>query len=153
MITKENVISKAKTNGVYMDSPCYSKDGKFRMLKSNVKFLLSNDKVLQIKKGMYWDENSIPWIFQWAFPKSGIYAIPALIHDALYFDTTTSQEFADMEFKYWMEALGISKFQCKVRYLMVRLFGWKWWNKNLKNPGERCKHNRKLIIIKNEENN
>jgi hypothetical protein len=117
------------------------------MLKSSVAFMLSNGRALAIRPGFYWDENSIPYVFQWAFPKSGMYAIPALVHDALYFDTSTTRLFADNEFKYWLQALGVSRRQVCFRYWAVRLFGWLYWRKNRKEPGERCLHNRTLITI------
>ncbi|ULT44151.1 DUF1353 domain-containing protein [Niabella defluvii] len=99
MLTVENILERAKANALYVDTPCFSRNGKYRMLKSNVCFLLTNGARLEVAAGMYWDENSIPYIFQWAFSKSGMYAAAALVHDALYFDTSTTQRFADDEFK------------------------------------------------------
>jgi hypothetical protein len=147
MFNRYNIINAAKKCEVYSDAPMYNRKGAYRMLKSDVAFRLSNGAILSIKAGMYWDENSIPYIFQWAFPKSGMYAVPALVHDALYFDTGTSQRFADNEFKYWMQAMGCSKQQIWFRYWAVRLFGGGYWRKNKKNPRLRCLHNRELITI------
>ncbi len=147
LVTLTNVLPLAKEADVFLDSPMYTKDGKYKVLKQDVSFLLSDTKILIIKKGFYWDENSIPWLFQLIFPKSGIYAVPALVHDALYYNTTTTQKFADDEFKIWMESLEIGHFQINFRYIIVRLLGFTYWNKNLKNPSERCLHNRKLTKI------
>jgi hypothetical protein len=147
MVTAYNVLRMAKEANVYSDAPMYSRKGASRILKSDVQFRLSNGKILSIQAGMYWDENSIPYIFQWAFPKSGKYAVPALVHDALYFDTSTSQRFADDEFKYWMRAVGCSKQQIWFRYWAVRLFGGSYWRKNKNSPRVRCLHNRELIKI------
>lgn len=147
LITLTNVLQLAKKADVFLESPMYTKDGKYKVLKEDVQFLLSNSKVLIIKKGFYWDENSIPWLFQFIFPKSGIYAVPALVHDALYYNTTPTQKFADDEFKIWMKALDITPFQIKFRYTIVRLLGFTYWNKNVKNPSERCLHNRQLTKI------
>ena len=147
MFTLTNILEKAKAGAVYYDTPLWSKKGDYRMLMSSCVFELSNGKILSIAPGMYWDENSVPYILQWAFPKSGMYAVPALVHDALYFDTTTSQKFADKEFKKWMCAVGCSKFQCEFRYLAVRLFGGGYWKRNTHNPSERTLHNRKLIKL------
>ena len=147
MFTLENILEKAKAGSVYYDTPLYSKRGDYRMLMSSCVFELSNGKILSIAPGMYWDENSVPYILQWAFPKSGMYAIPALIHDALYFDTTTSQKYADDEFKRWMKALDCGKWQCWFRYWAVRLFGGGYWKRNTHNPRERTLHNRKLIKL------
>lgn len=147
MFTLSNILNAARSNMVYFDTPCFSKRGDYRMLMCEVSFQLSTGQVLTIDAGMYWDENSIPYVFQWAFPKSGMYAVPAMIHDALYFDTSTSQRFADDEFKIWMQVLGVSRWQVWFRYWAVRLFGGLYWSKNVKRPGERCLHNRKLIKL------
>lgn len=144
----DNVRAVAQACNAYVDTPICSKEGKYRMLKSDVMWKLSDGTTLTIEAGMWWDENSIPWALQWAFPKSGIYAVPALIHDALYFDTTTSQKFADNEFRMIMEAMHIKPSQVKFRFLAVRLFGGIYWRKNLKNPGSLTIHNRKFITIK-----
>lgn len=146
-ISKYNVLHLAKQGAVYADTPLYTQQGKYRRLCTAVTFYLSNETMLVINEGMVWDENSIPYLLQWAFPKSGKYAIPALIHDALYFDTTTSQKFADDEFKLWMKWLKISSFQIWFRYNAVRWFGGRWWKKNINNPGERCITNRKIIKL------
>lgn len=147
IITLENVLELAMAGEVYADTPLYADDGKFRMLTEDVTFLLPDGKLLHVKKGMYWDENSVPWIFSWLFPRSGKYAVPALAHDALYYDTTTSQEFADNFYKQLLQAVNASTFQVKCRLMAVHLRGWKWWRKNKYTPGERTLHNRKLINI------
>lgn len=147
MFTLTNILEKAKAGSVYYDTPLYSKRGDYRMLMSSCVFELSNGKILSIAPGMYWDENSVPYILQWAFPKSGMYAIPALIHDALYFDTTTTKDFADKEFKMWMQALEVRKRQVWFRYTAVKLFGGSYWKRNTHNPRERTLHNRKLIKL------
>ena len=123
MFTLKNILELAKAGSVYYDTPLYSKRGDYRMLMSTCEFELSNGKILSIAPGMYWDENSVPYIFQWAFPKSGMYAIPALIHDALYFDTTTTKDFADKEFKKWMCAIGCSSL---IAWAFCFPEWWKW---------------------------
>lgn len=147
MITLSNVYEKAKKNLVYCDTPIYSKKGEYRKLCSDVIFELSDKRILHIKKGFIWDENSIPLLLQFLFPKSGKYAVAALVHDALYYKTETTQFFADNEFKIWMKALKISEFQIKFRYWAVSVFGYKSWYKNLYNPSWRTKCNRKLITL------
>lgn len=123
MFTLKNILELAKAGSVYYDTPLYSKRGDYRMLMSTCEFELSNGKILSIAPGMYWDENSVPYIFQWAFPKSGMYAVPALVHDALYFDTTTSREYADKEFKKWMCAIGCSSL---IAWAFCFPEWWKW---------------------------
>jgi hypothetical protein len=147
VITLENVLELAKAGNVYSDTALYTDEGKFRMLKEDVTFLLPDGKLLHIQKGMIWDENSIPWFLQWLFPKSGKYAPPALVHDALYYDTTTSQEYADNVYRQFLEAVKASAFQVKWRYWGVSKFGDSWWRKNKYHPGPRVIHNRKLITI------
>ncbi|MFC4262488.1 DUF1353 domain-containing protein [Ferruginibacter yonginensis] len=147
VIKSSNVLALATAAEVYYDTPLFTNKGVFRAIKTSVCFELSNGSHLIIREGMYWDENSIPYLLQWAFPKSGKYAVPALIHDALYYKATTTQKFADDEFKYWMQHLNISKFQIAFRYYAVRLFGGSWFKKNVTRPGERCLHNKQLIDI------
>lgn len=148
MFTLTNILELAKAGSVYYDTPLWSKKGDYRMLMSSCEFELSDGRILSIAPGMYWDENSVPYVFQWAFPKSGMYAIPALVHDALYFDTTTTKDFADKEFKMWMQALEVRKRQVWFRYTAVKLFGGSYWKRNTHNPRERTLHNRKLIKLK-----
>lgn len=147
MFTLKNILEKAKAGSVYYDTPLWSKKGDYRMLMSSCVFELSDGRILSIAPGMYWDENSVPYVLQWAFPKSGMYAIPALVHDALYFDTTTTKDFADKEFKMWMQALEVRKRQVWFRYTAVKLFGGSYWKRNTHNPRERALHNRKLIKL------
>ena len=145
--TLSNIAEYAKKGEIYSDAPVYDESGKFRRLMCDVKFLLSNGKILIIEKGFEWDENSIPFLLQPFFPKSGIYAIPALVHDALYYLAQGEQKFADMEFAIWMCTLRIKPKQIAFRLWAVDTFGDKWWKKNVQNPSERCLRNRNKITI------
>ena len=147
MITLTNVIDRARKCQVYADTAMYTNDGKYRFLTSDVIFELSDKRILHIKRGFVWDENSIPWLLQPLFPKSGKYAVAALVHDALYYKTETTRDFADKEFKIWMKALKIKSSQIWWRSFIVNVLGWTYWNKNINNPSIRCKNNRKLIKI------
>jgi hypothetical protein len=147
MHTLSTIYATAQAGKVYADAPVFDPAGRYRRLTEDVTFLLSNGKVLTIQKGFEWDENSIPFILQPLFPKSGIYAIPALIHDALYYMAEGEQKFADMEFAIWMCALRIKPKQIAFRLWAVDTFGDRWWNKNLCNPGERCLNNRTKIHL------
>ena len=147
-ITLENLQRFAKRAVVYKDTPSYY-EPHIRILKEGVTFWLSNDELLSIKAGFEWDEVSVPYGLQWAFPKSGKYAYSALVHDALYYTTHNSQKFADDEFRKWMVATGnINKRQSYLRWVFVRTFGRIFWKKNVRKPSTRCLHNRKLIEIK-----
>lgn len=145
MYTLSNIYEAVKKGKVYSDFPMADKIGKYRKLDEPVSFKLSNGKLLIISEGFEWDENSIPFIFQPFFPKSGIYAVPALIHDALYYLTEGEQKFADMEYGIWMCALRLKPKQIAFRLWGVDIFGDKWWKRNLTNPKDRCLRNRKLI--------
>jgi hypothetical protein len=137
----------ARKASVYNDTPSYYEEH-IRILKKDVNFWLSTNEMLTIKAGFEWDEVSVPYLLQWAFPKSGKYAYSALVHDALYYSVHHSQKFADDEFRKWMYATGnISKRQIYLRWLFVRMFGGIYWKKNVNKPSARCLHNRKLVEI------
>jgi len=140
MITFDNVKRLAEQCRVILESPSYDKQGVYKMLKNDIVFGLSSKKELRVYCGFEWDENSVPafpFFLRIAFPKSGIYAVPALIHDALYADNTTSQKYADEEYLKWMKAVGISKFQRICRYKAVRWFGKSYWKKSAKDNESR----------------
>lgn len=141
------IYESVKAGKVYSDYPVFDASGKYRKLNEAVAFKLSDGTLLVIGAGFEWDENSIPFIFQPLFPKSGIYAVPALIHDALYYLAQGEQKFADMEFAIWMCALRINPVQIAFRLWAVDRFGDKWWKKNVEAPSDRCLRNRKLIKL------
>jgi hypothetical protein len=142
-----NLTMLAMTANVYVDTPSYY-EPRIRILKEDVNFLLSTGELLTIKAGFEWDEVSVPYLLQWAFPKSGKYAYSAMVHDALYYALHHSQKFADDEFKKWMDATGnINVNQSWLRWAFVRMFGGIYWNKNVRKPSERYLKNRKLITI------
>lgn len=142
-ITSDNILLLAQHGEVYSDTPSYW-DYRIRIVTDAVTFRLSNGQIMTIEKGFEWDEASIPFIFSWAFPKSGKYAFAALIHDALYYAKHDSQQFADKEFKYWMQATLNSRLQTIVRYAIVRIFGRFWWNAKL---SKRAILNQDKIVI------
>jgi hypothetical protein len=144
-ITFWNVKHRAMTGTVYADTPSYF-DAHIRVLTTDVVFKLSNGKYLHIAKGFEWDEQSVPWGLQWAFPKSGKYAVSALVHDALYYARYRSQKFADAEFKLWMDET-INRNQSWLRWAFVSLFGGIYWNKNIRKPSDRLLWNQQHIEI------
>lgn len=146
-LTFWNLSQRAAAASVYVDTPSYY-ELSIRILKEDVKFLLSTGELLTIKAGFEWDEVSVPYLLEWAFPKSGKYAYSAMVHDALYYAAHKSQKFADDEFKKWMDAtVSINKKQTLIRWAFVRIFGSIYWNKNEKTPSKRYLKNRKLITI------
>lgn len=112
---------------IYADEPSYTDHG-IRVLRTPVKFRVSEKLSVTIQPGFEWDEASVPYLLQWAYPKSGKYAISAMLHDALYYRRYKSRKFADVVFYQWMKAT-INRDQAVMRYLFVRAFGWIFWNK------------------------
>lgn len=144
MITLDNIRKLAIAGQVYADTPSF-KEHRIRILTNDVVFQTTYGAKIMIMKGFEWDEASVPWYFRFAFPKSGKYAFAALLHDALYYQTTVTREVADREFYEWMK-VTINTNQARLRYQFVKLFGWVYWNKNIKKPSVRCCQNRKLIL-------
>jgi hypothetical protein len=143
-ITLDNIKSLVESNTkFYSDTPSFW-ESDIRILTSDISFLLSNGKTLTVERGFEWDEVSVPYIFQWAFPKSGKYALSALVHDALYYKKYNSRKFADDEFKKWMD-VTINANQSWIRWAFVRAFGWTYWNKK---PSKRLIYNQQFIKIK-----
>lgn len=148
VLTKDNILSVIMNNEEFVECPYYARKCRQKVLKSKVEVILSDGNQLTISEGFVWDEASVPYIFQWAFPKSGKYAFSALIHDALYYLAyKDNQKFCDKELRYWMEATNISKFQVFFRYLAVRLMGFSYFNRNIKNHSYRCIRNRRFLTI------
>ena len=127
---------------IYADEPSYIEDN-IRILRTDVAFQFSDTEYIEIYAGFEWDEASVPYLLQWAYPKSGKYAPSALIHDALYYLRYKSRAYADRVFYEWMKAT-INRDQAIIRYLFVRAFGWIYWNKK---PSQRALKNRTLIKI------
>lgn len=142
----DNVRLLASNAAVYYDTPSFYEQH-IRILKSKVIFILSTGEELTIDEGFEWDEVSVPYLLQWAFPKSGKYAVSAMVHDALYYSMHKSQKFADDEFKRWMDVM-INKNQSLIRWAFVRVFGCIYWRKNKRNPSDRLLRNIKKITIK-----
>lgn len=147
MITFYNILDLYKKGELYSDTPLYSKSGRLRMLSTKVSFQLSNGQTLTIDKGFTWDESTIPWILLPLFPKSGIYAASALIHDALYYLTVHDKKWVELEFAKWMIATGVSMKQVYFRYWAVSLFGGTWWRRNLSHPSKLCQNNRSVLSL------
>lgn len=147
MITFDNIYDHAAACTLYADAPVPSKTGRYRRLTTEVSFLLSNGNVLTIKPGFEWDEASVPWLFQPLYPKSGIYAASALVHDALYYHSKYNRLWVEEEFIRWMIASGVSKKQALWRFMAVLSIGWTWYLRNRYWPSERCIRNRQYIVI------
>ncbi len=147
VVTLKNALDLSKAALVYSDTPLYTREGKYRRVTTTVTFVLSNGEILTIERGFEWDEASIPVLLRPFFPKSGVYATSSLLHDALYYLTEHEKKFVEKEFKLWMEATKISKFQIFCRYWGVKLFGKCIWEKNKNHPGIRCINNKKFLSL------
>ena len=147
MITFDNIYDHASTCTLYADAPVPSRTGRYRRIITEVSFILSNGHVLTIKPGFEWDEASVPWLFQPLYPKSGIYAASALVHDALYYYSEYPRLWVEGEFMRWMVASGVSRRQAIWRWIIVSSLGWLWYVKNRHWPSKRCIKNRQFIVI------
>jgi hypothetical protein len=56
-----------------------------------------------------------------------------LVHDALYLDRShgMTRKECDEEMLFWTNLTNKNKFDNKLRWVIVRLLGWAWWNKIL----------------------
>lgn len=133
MITTENIVEQLKTDSLIIQSYAYSKkNGRFWVIVEPLTIKLSNEHIISVHKGFYYDMATIP-PFIWSVIKPYDDALIAyLIHDYLYIyqekhDLTRSE--ADREMLIWANITNKNKLNNYVRYLFVRLFGWLWWKK------------------------
>lgn len=147
MINLTNIHAHCLAGTVYADTPVHDPRGKYRRLTQPVDFELSNGQVLLIGAGFEWDEASVPWLLHPLYPKSGIYAPSALVHDALYYLTQHPRAWVEAEFRLWMQACQLPPEQVAWRYWAVSTLGWYWYNQNLNRPSERCVRNRGLLEL------
>ena len=84
--------------------------------------------------GFTTDGASIPKIF-WSWigsPFTGLYRLPSLVHDYLYYTQTTKRSYADKVFLEGMEDKKVSFWKRRMMYLAVRFRGWIPWNRHKK---------------------
>ena len=147
VVTFNNIYQLFQDRKLYADTPIPDPKGKIRALVTPITFQLSNGQRITALPGFEWDEQSVPWLGLPVFPKSGIYAPSALPHDILYYLTIHNRLWVEEEFKKWMIATKLPTDQINFRYWIVKNFGHRFWNKNLRNPGERCLRNRTLLQV------
>ena len=99
----------------------------------------SQFKDVVVPRGFVTDLASIPAVFFSVLPKDAEYAHPAVIHDYLYWDQSTSRADADLIFKIAMEELEVGPKTVEAIYRAVSLFGGSTWKENaaLRASGER----------------
>lgn len=95
--------------------------------------------MVDVPVGFGTDFESIPsavprWIADpWDYPEEGA------AHDYLYFTGRFPKYISDLVYRAALEYSGASYYQRQKRYLAVKMFGWKAWNKHRKRDGK--KHN------------
>ena len=129
-ITKDNVIEKLMTDELIVQSYVYSDDSsKYWKISEPLTITLSNDKIINIGKGFYYDMSTVPkWLWSIVRPfNDGLFGY--LIHDRLYSvkDHNMSRKQVDREMLFWTNITNKNKFDNYLRYYMVRLFGWLYW--------------------------
>lgn len=135
IITKYNVIEKLLNDDIIQQCYVYSyKSKKFWKITKSIHIMLSNGNVITVPYGFYYDMATIPkWLWSIIRPfNDGLFA--TLIHDYLYIHQEThnmTQKEVDNEFLFWLNLTNKNKFDNKIRYLFVRIFGWLWWKKLL----------------------
>lgn len=118
----------------------------FRLIE-DVVVELSDDSKWLVKAGFEYDGATVAWIFRPLFKKWGVYHIQSFIHDILYYKIDyRDRKFADTEHYLWGIRTNVPKRQNKVRYWILKHFGWIYWNKSKNNPTARALRNRELII-------
>lgn len=131
---KENPIKKSRVYG-------RNNINEYMLLES-LQVILSNGDIILIPSGFVWDLASVPrWLWS-LIPPDNDAELAFLIHDYLYTESKRlgySQKFCDNEMKIWSKELNGTKklfsarnFDNQTRYIAIRLFGKKVFNKNLK---------------------
>ena len=131
-ITKDNIVEKLMTDELIIQSYVYSdKSSKYWKIQEPLTIRLSNEKIINIGRGFYYDMSTVPkWLWSFTRPfNDGL--IGYLIHDRLYIirDHNMSRKEVDREMLYWTNITNKNRFDNYFRYYMVRIFGWLWWYK------------------------
>jgi hypothetical protein len=94
---------------------------------------------VDVPRGFVTDFASVPRVFWSLFPRDGSYTYPAIVHDYLYWQQSTSREDADQIFDLMMKEFKVPRVTREAVYLAVRSGGSSAWNGNsrAKAGGER----------------
>lgn len=147
ILTHANVRQLANAGEVYSDYPDPNNHRR-RILATGVLIEYSFGVRARVSPGFNWDEASVPWILQWAFPKSGKHAYPALPHDVAYYAKFCTRKQADVEFLLYALNMGTRPLVAYLRYFALRCFGGIWWRRK---PSKFAARNRRLISIYNNQ--
>jgi hypothetical protein len=131
-ITKNNVIEQLLTDELIVQSYVYSdKSSKYWKIQKPLTVELSNGKIINIEKGFMYDMSTVPkWLWSIVRPiNDGLFGY--LVHDRLYSvrNHNMTRKQVDKEMLYWTNIINSNKFDNYLRYYVVRLLGWLWWNK------------------------
>jgi hypothetical protein len=89
-------------------------------------------KTVVVPKGFVTDLASIPRLFWTLLPRDGVYMLPAVVHDYLYWTQGCSRSEADTVLFLAMKEYEIEPLRRWVIYLGVRAFGFWAWRANYK---------------------
>jgi len=134
LITKNNVIQELLTDDLIVQSFVYSdKSAKYWKIQKPLGIQLSNGVVINILSGFTYDMSTVPkWLWSVVRPfNDGLFGY--LVHDHLYKDRAhgMTRKECDDEMLFWTTLTNKNKFDNKLRWVIVRLLGWAWWNKIL----------------------
>jgi hypothetical protein len=134
LITKNNVVDELLTDDLIVQSFVYSdKSAKYWKIQKPLGIQLSNGVVINILSGFTYDMSTVPkWLWSVVRPfNDGLFGY--LVHDALYLDRShgMTRKECDDEMLFWTNLTNKNKFDNKLRWVIVRLLGWAWWNKIL----------------------
>lgn len=131
MININNVKDKLIEGDLIYLSPIYSDKGKFFVIKKEIQFITTWGHIYIIPKGFITDLCTVPkWLWH-IFPPFGNYLIAYIIHDFLYIGDRTglNRLLVDQEMLRWANVVHKNKWDNKIRYAAVRIFGWLYWKK------------------------
>jgi phosphate/sulfate permease len=100
--------------------------------------VLDTKKTIVVPKGFVTDLASVPFYFWAVLPRDGVYMLPAIIHDYLYWDQRCGRSEADDVLFLAMKEYEIDAARRWIIYLGVRLGGSFSWrtNRGLKHEGQ-----------------
>jgi hypothetical protein len=99
--------------------------------------VMETKKTIVVPKGFVTDLASVPFYFWTVLPRDGVYMLPAIIHDYLYWDQRCARSDADDVLLLAMKEYEIDAPRRWIIYLGVRLGGVFSWrtNRGLKHEG------------------
>lgn len=118
----------------------YNKEEKTKykwILLESIDVVLSNGEAITVPDGLKTDLSSSPRLLWGIFPPYGDFLLAAIVHDYLYIykfkanelGNYQAQKFADKQMLYLSNIYSKNKVGNYLRYLAVRLFGHRVWNK------------------------